>query len=424
MGNLQSHHIEGSRTNILRTTASGASPSNIGQSLGEIAAGVEAIALNPNARGPLEEFTLFPNLAPEIRIKIWSFAARSDARIFELLWHCYPWDRTGPLHHHDRFYVSRRTNRVPAMMQVNKESREEGMRIFEKRVINTYRKPRQFFLSQYLEPPVPYTWFNPDLDIIYFGEKTCIWTVVKFFYLCGKMKFPKVAFLCTENVRGRCSWKSFGSILPGDNRSMCLKHHAIAGGCSNIQALHGKPEKIALNDLVPGSETTREVFLVVKSPFDEYAGGEMPNTLTFRPAIHDGLDHDDLRRKGQWETEIYCAGLGLDIGCGPNRWANGKMPEFKFVFLAPKIKDGKGKKLRHDGIMVPFQYFDKFTMDNGKFIDSLKLQTGVDIQLRPIFEREVEIGLFNGTDEGINKCKEAIMARLVSRTSIYSINFR
>ncbi|TGO47523.1 hypothetical protein BCON_0274g00120 [Botryotinia convoluta] len=80
--------------------------------------------------GALEEFTPFSQLSLELRLKIWRLAALSHARVFELVW-CSSEDDLYQL-----FKVSKQTNCVPPIMEVNREAREEGMRIFEKRVFN------------------------------------------------------------------------------------------------------------------------------------------------------------------------------------------------------------------------------------------------------------------------------------------------
>ncbi|KAF7868404.1 hypothetical protein EAF04_004936 [Stromatinia cepivora] len=384
---------------------------NINLALKKIPADVKTSTLTPKVREPLKEFTLFPNLAPELRSKIWGFAARSESRIFELMFHPI----TKQSHH--VFKVSKQTNRVPAIMEVNRESRGEGERIFEKRFFCNWSDVYSFSTLGD-KKKIPCTWFNADLDTIYFGESTCIRTVVDFFHIFGKTRLPRIAMLCTENIHTKCDWNNPSNRVNAD-------HGFVGGGCSNIQALHGKAEEIALNDMVPGSESTREVFIVIKSECDQYAAGAMPNTLSFRPALHNGLKLNDKRVRNNWAVDIHRINRGLDIGCGPNRWANGNCPNFQFVSLAPEIKASKGKNLKHDGMMVSIHDIQKLVADGGKFINDLKIRTGVDIHFpKGLWEYqysamssqfpstiEFEIGLYNGTHEAIEQCKEEIQAR-------------
>ncbi|KAJ8070936.1 hypothetical protein OCU04_001294 [Sclerotinia nivalis] len=398
----------------------GKTSENVNLARKEISAGVKTSTLTPKVREPLKEFTLFPNLAPELRSKIWGFAARSESRIFELMFHPI----TKQSHHF--FKVSKQTNRVPAIMEVNRESRGEGQQIFEKRFFCNWSDVYSFSTLDD-KKKIPCTWFNADLDIIYFGEDTCIRTVVDFFYMFGKTRLPRIAMLCTENIHTKCDWNNlnnpFNAVVHSSPSNQGTQF--VGGGCSNIQALHGKPEEIALNDMVPGSDSTREVFIVIKSECDQYAAGAMPNTLSFRPALHNGLKWDDKRVRNNWAVDINRINRGLDIGCGPNRWAGGNCPDFQFVSLAPQIKTSKGNNLKHDGIIVSIHDIQKLVADGGKFIDDLKIRTGVDIHFpKDLWEYrylgmssqfpstiEFEIGLYNGTHEAIEKCKEEIQAR-------------
>ncbi|APA06063.1 hypothetical protein sscle_01g008330 [Sclerotinia sclerotiorum 1980 UF-70] len=210
--------------------------------------------------------------------------------------------------------------------------------------------------------------------------------------------------LCTENIHAKCDWDNVNPLVLAARQGAKF----IRGGCTNIQALHGIPEGIASNDMVPGSSSTREVFIVVKSECAQYAAGAMPNTLSFRPALHEGLRWDDRRVRYNWTMNIDCINRGFDIG-------------------SPEIKTGKGHNLKHDGMMVSIHDIQKLVADGGKFIDDLKTRTGVDIHFpKDLWEYqysavgmgsqstsmiEFEIGLYNGTHEAIKKCKEEIQAR-------------
>lgn len=246
----------------------------------------------------------------------------------------------------------------------------------------------------------------------------------------GATKLPRVAFQCLENMHVGCArttWSVFRGSSP-DDMDECQMGRAIGGGgCTAIQALHGKPKEIALNDLVPGSESTREVFTVIKSHCDKYGPGEMPNTLTFRPAVHDGPTYDDRDNKRQRWQKIDHVRQGLDIGCGPNRWTNDNCPDFKFVHLAPQIKDGKGKKLKHDAMIVYLTDLQELLENDANFLENLQARTGVEIedssevlsiymlnQHRRAYKQICEIGFYNGTNEQIEECKREIRAKCVS----------
>lgn len=313
---------------------------------------------------------------------------------------------------HYLFKVSKQTNRVPAVMEVNKESRKEAKLVFEKRILNNYTSASNGSSSS----GTPCTWFNPELDTIYFGGNTCIRTVVDFFNQFRTMTFPKVAFLCAPNIHKGCDW---GRLVPNLNQGIKYQCHVgacIHGGCTNVQALHGIPRAIALNDMVPGSPSTKEVFLVVRSRRDEYAPGEMPNTLTFRPILQDGLNEDQRDAKKYWEEQLRRVRRGLDFGCGANRWNYRTIPDFKFVSLAPEVKDGKGRNLKHGGMMLDYDNMEQLVKYGKKFIPDLMRRTGVDIRpSAPYWYDDMEFCFYNGTDEAIEKCKREIFGGLVSQ---------
>ncbi|KAJ8070937.1 hypothetical protein OCU04_001295 [Sclerotinia nivalis] len=155
--------------------------------------------------------------------------------------------------------------------------------------------------------------------------------------------------------------------------------------------------------MLTGSPSTKEVFLVVQSTCYKFRAGQMPNTVTFRPVLQKSCN-DSIKHMPEMNGQ----------------WTDGKGPDFKFVSLAPSLKDGKGKELKHDGTIIHIEDAVKFTRFGKKFPADLKLKTGVDVNFKtyrsslivPCWDNhDCEIGLFNGTDEGIEKCKEEIKAR-------------
>ncbi|KAF7868403.1 hypothetical protein EAF04_004935 [Stromatinia cepivora] len=285
----------------------------------------------------LDDFTLFSKLPPELRIKVWRFAARSHPRVFELEWRYH---KKGD---HSVFKVSKQTNQAPAITEVSKESRGEGMRIFEKRVFNNYIHHCIPYLFH--KEKIPCTWFNPDLDIICFGENTCIQTVGDFFYLFGHTQLPKIAFMMNIyhhwcGVNTSCNWNN--------------DHQNI----SCIQALHGKPKEDGKANMLTGSPSTKAIFLVVQSTCYKFRAGQMPNTVTFRPALQkSGSDFHQAYARDRWVMELDCVKSGFGFGCGPSQWTDGRGPDFKFVSLAPSLKDGKGKE--HKQNMMEPLYMSK-----------------------------------------------------------------
>lgn len=351
-----------------------------------------------------------------MRAKIWNFAAHNESRILELVLHDDFFQRPDPedheatdmtIYNHDMFHVSMQGQVVPGMMQANREARGEGSRVFEKRYINFYPPGYEFSATNVR----PWTWFNPQRDIIFFGEDTCINTVVLFFRHNAEKSWPRVAFR-SSNIHGTCKRQcNFDSsdIMSGrDNPYMCYLGHAIGGGGVGILGvLHGKPEEIALNNLVPGAPSVKEVFFVVKSEAMKFEAGAMSNNLTFRPAVHNGLTCGQERTKFALEREVDNVRSGAGIpSCGVNRWDCGNYPGFNFVSLAPPLNYGRGRELMHDAVMVPTRDMGKLTYRNGQFLHDLAHKAGVNIvpaEKAYIGEKNREICLYNGTEEGISK---------------------
>ncbi|KAF7868402.1 hypothetical protein EAF04_004934 [Stromatinia cepivora] len=402
-----------------------------GESLFEVEDRLKRLELE-KASKPLTEFPIFPTLAAELRFKIWNFAARATPRILELVLHpdfpcppgCDPESgyTSEPedlrCYNHKTYRISNHGQIVPSILHANRESRAEAQLVFEKRYINNY--PDEY--PYHGNDERPWTWYNPYTDIVFFGEDTCIRTVVNFFHWTSNEKYPKVAFRC-GNMIGTCKNKcdfDTSEFPHGDDDYACSIGAGIGGGGVGILGvLHGKDEDIALNTMVPGAPHVEEVFFVVKTECMKFDAGVMPNDLTFRPAIHNGLTSGQERSKISLEGGVHNVRMGLGVdGCGDdrNRWDKGNHPEFSFVSLAPPLKDGRGKELKHDAIQVPTKDIGTLIYRHNEFLTDLANKTKVDIvpsDKAYVGQKNREIGLYNGTEEGIEQAKEEIKKQLL-----------
>ncbi|KAI9647661.1 hypothetical protein NHQ30_004046 [Ciborinia camelliae] len=377
-----------------------------GESLDEIADRLKRFQLE-EASKLLTEFPIFTDLAPEIRFNIWNLAARAESRILELV--C-------TYDNHRVFEVSSQGQVVPGVMQANSESRRESKLVFEKRHINFYPRDREVPNHDVR----PWTWYNPYNDIILFGEATCIRTVVDFFLCKAEEKYPKVAFRCGNMIgtcKNKCDFDTWEYPF-GDDQYSCSIGAGIGGGGVGIMGvLHGKDEEIAMNKMVPGAPNVEEVFFVVKTECMKFNVGAMPSNLTFRRAIHNGLTPGQEKNRINLENNIQQVRSGQGVyGCGENRWDKGNYPEFSFMSLAPPLKNGRGKALKHDAIMVPTQDIGKLIYRNSEFLNDLGPKVKVDIipsEKAYTGQKFREIGLYNGTEEGIEKAKEEIKKQLL-----------
>ncbi|TGO37981.1 hypothetical protein BHYA_0084g00110 [Botrytis hyacinthi] len=399
-----------------------------GETLSEIADRLKKLDLE-KASEPLTEFKIFPKLTPELRYKIWNIAARSSPRILEVVLHpdfpCPPGgepdyiDSSDPNdlrnHNHGTWHISKPGQKVPAILQATQESRAEAQRVYEKRYLNNF--PANYPYRQNEERP--WTYYNPYVDVLFFGDGVCILTLVKFFRRHSEEIFPRLAFRCA-NFIGTCKYKCTYDTWEwphGEDEYSCVCEAGIGGGGIDVMGiLHGKDKKIARNSLVPGVPSVEEVFFVVKTECMKFPAGQMASNLTFRPAIHNGLTESQQKKRTDFEAEVDKARAGEGVrACGANRW-NDKLPTFSFVSLAPPLKDGKGKNLQHDAIQVPTEHMGKLTYRSNEFLNELAVKANLKIVPAPkayVGEKNREIGLYNGTEKGIELAKEEIRKQLL-----------
>ncbi|TGO25478.1 hypothetical protein BPAE_0079g00250 [Botrytis paeoniae] len=380
-----------------------------GESLGEIADCLKKLDL-VKASKPLTEFTLFPDLTPELLYKIWNIAARSSPRILEVVLHpdflCPPGG--------DRDYIDT-SDPIPAILQASRESRAEAQRLYEKRYLNNF--PDDYPYRQNEERP--WTYYNPYVDVIFFGDSTCIVTLVKFFRRHSEEIFPRLAFRCANFIgtyKYKCTYETW-EWPHGEDEYSCVCGAGIGGGGIDVMGiLHGKDREVARNLLVLGGPSVEEVLFVVKTECMKFPPGQMPSNLTFRPATHNGLTQSQQKKRTEFEAEVDKARAGAGVrGCGANRW-NDHPPTFNFVSLAPPLKDGKGKNLKHDAIQVPTEHMGKLTYRNNEFFSELAVKANLEIvpaQKAYVGEKNREIGLYNGTGKGIELAKEEIQKQLL-----------
>ncbi|TGO85152.1 hypothetical protein BPOR_0426g00090 [Botrytis porri] len=316
---------------------------------------------------------------------------------------------------HSIWLISKPGQKVPAILQATQESRAEALRLYEKRYLNNF--PDDYPYRQNEERP--WTYYNPYVDIIFFGDSTCIVTLVKFFRRHSEEIFPRLAFRCA-NFIGTCKYKCTYDTWEwphGEDEYSCFCGAGIGGGGIDVMGiLHGKDKEIARNSLVPGVPSVEEVFFVVKTECMKFPAGQMPSNLTFRPAIHNGLTQSQQKKRTDFEAEVDKARAGEGVrACGANRWID-KRPTFSFVSLAPPLKDGKGKNLQHDAIQVPTEHMGKLTYRNNEFLNDLAVKANLEIVPAPkayVGEKNREIGLYNGTEKGIELAKEEIQKQLL-----------
>ena len=122
---------------------------------------------------PATAFHLFPTLPIELRFKIWGYAAL-HTRFIEMergpqVRNGYDLGRREICAGGDfRRRVSPVSRQPPAVFHVSHESREEAKKNYQLRSFDT-KTPNQ---------TERYIYYNPDSDIFYFGEDSCVSTLL------------------------------------------------------------------------------------------------------------------------------------------------------------------------------------------------------------------------------------------------------
>lgn len=406
-----------------------------------------------NSSGPtfptgFHQFQQFPS---EIRIAIWNFAAGSNPRLLEVIRVTDPEYRvveggsiingqpetTHSVHNNGHGYYRIKEHFIPSILRVNSESRREGMKIFQLRSLSHLprmkldKSARGFSRRRH---KTVLTWFRPDIDIIYFGANSCMQSIVKFFLEVGRVDIERVAFAFHVGVEACCTFDTVDYLGANLDDIAIDEGRGIYGGVNILDILHGKPEGKAGNKLLPGVPNVKEVFLVMKSElmntsqllkFSQNFGDT--TSLTFRPAVHDGHTKcESLATK--YFHRVYLqdvmSGDGIfDDDEYENLWAD-RQPMFRYVSLAPPVKTGTGRVLKHDAVRICQEDVVKLLWDRN-YLKRLALETGVEIELE---EQKVdkepehqekwrkqyyvkqcsEVCFYNGTKKAIEKAKESI----------------
>jgi hypothetical protein len=349
---------------------------------------------------PLEEFHLFPDMPPEIRLKVYQYTMIQQRRLIELEWGpnlSIPTELGNGSHHWVR--VCPRSRQPPALMHVCHESREEAQKVYQLRCFDSQ-------MAQHL-PNNPelhehYIWYNPKTDIIFFGEETCVSTYISVFSPDIE-DIPAIAIVNSGKGESCCDHDDYT--------------YGVEGGVDTLQALHGFDSSETVHDFrYGGCPGLREVFVVVKSKLWPYKQGEIDASMTVRPATNDGLTKGQARFKARLERDIARVDAEITMpGVGEIIWIDDKKPTFKFVSFA---KAAWGVDPREpDGMTVSRKDLGKLRRGDWGFMKRTQANTRCEIFVPDEEypgEDPREIG-FWGVRKSIDVAKKAIEERLVGR---------
>ena len=289
-------------------------------------------------RKPLTSFTLFPELLPEIRIKIWGIHM-SQPRIIELEYRITsrsPEFSAMSRRQHKYFGVARYSLRILAIFLVNQEANHEARKIYKLLRFDYDLTP---ILCR--QRPV---YFNPASDIVYFGEHACIRTIAGFSRLLGEknvivpnigvrvaggkeVPFRNDSDLCV------CRWRM-------DSRLYIRKSRGSDEGHELLRILHGiDPAQLGDDKLIPGFAGLKNVYFVMPSHHETREHGEEGADLEICEAACDGLVFPSFEQtvmRGRIEDQIGILENDGNLDrVGDNRWIGQARPEFQFISLAP-----------------------------------------------------------------------------------------
>lgn len=282
-------------------------------------------------------FERFQELPKELRRLIWQ-AVLAHPRLIEIEGYELKiserlWDSRGDVteyyRNHARPRVSRKSSNAPAVLQVNQESRGEAMaHVCVLTHSRCSRSQEYCSLSQYhmrcFDTRVAwgqgrrgYIYFNPAVDILYFGQKTCTTTYLRVSEDHAGFCFPRIAIL-SRGKKCCCYWQGCEPLL-------------VLHGCTvNYRPLSQNP--------FPGYKGLEEVIWIVKSKALRVKAGDVTEKFYLRPATSNGLTA--RARVHKYDMEQAIAAIESSTA---RHWPNWQdtLPAFKWMSLTsvPVVQD-------------------------------------------------------------------------------------
>ncbi|CZR62209.1 uncharacterized protein PAC_12106 [Phialocephala subalpina] len=238
-------HAGGSRFSRSRNQCSGMRPQvaqregrdDISRQMENLSMGEdEGEVKKPSA--PLESFHLFPDLPVELRLKIWGLVCEIH-RLLEVSWDFQAKEPESKGSEHYYYRLAPISCLPPSLMHANQEARSESMRYYQQVVFTTKSKGQNTDSNYPRCEPIE-TWYNAKADVILFAKHTCMNTIVRFFQhqRLRIVQINNVAILLSGNTVNCHDWNRDDPIYNPDREDFAYGH-AIAGGCTVMQAFHG-----------------------------------------------------------------------------------------------------------------------------------------------------------------------------------------
>jgi hypothetical protein len=120
---------------------------------------------------------------------------------------------------HQWTHVCSRSTSLPAILAVCHKGREEGKKYYQRRTFGTKTRNGK---ERYIH-------YDPYADIIYFGDNTCIPTIIRLTRRTRFERIPRVA-INTGKILTCCHWD--------DSDAGTIMGYGVNGGINPLQALH------------------------------------------------------------------------------------------------------------------------------------------------------------------------------------------
>lgn len=252
-----------------------------------------------------------------------------------------------------------------------------------------------------------YIYYNPNCDIIYFGEDSCISTLLFTFARVPRESIPRVAI--TLSCRAKCTC-DYDEPTYGANTDI-----------RTMQALHGLFPPIIREsnmDRWPGCLGLEEVYWVVPSNLWRRDQGTIDADVGMRHATTNGLTNGQRSYKKSLLWDIQYVENGEWKSGEVNMWED-KKPKFRFVSLAPHPKyDGVTTTL-YDGVGCSTPFIKVLAKKDFEFVKNVEQTTGCEIIITSHtypMDGPREIG-FMGTKESMTEAKKLVLEKLaISRS--------
>ena len=192
---------------------------------------------------PSDQFTLFPKLPAELQLKVWNLIT-NQPRLIEME------NIKGGGRRTNSIQVTIQSRGPPTVLSVCHESRIESLKAYTKVSFNKYEKPEQ---NQSI-------YYNPEVDIVYFGTLGSIRTMVYLFE--NRLRIPRVAILMNYKSES-CDHSNHGVV------SSLLHLGGTFGHCvQTLRILHGFDPVFTKGSVRtwPGCDGLIDAFWVIRSP--------------------------------------------------------------------------------------------------------------------------------------------------------------